>query len=127
LYIITLILVCIHLDNGSKGELLGNSISITNNSVTTCAQFTRFKSLNPNCLNKSITDADVIIDCIWRKNYFQGRCPVFNDKLEFQYSDVPCYNGKTFSFYTWHDEDYDGMPNSSIPLTSIFQDKKTLV
>ena len=76
-------------DNGSKGELLGVAISTTSNSVTACASMTRFKSIHRNCL----TDPTASKACIYRRNFFLGRCPVFNDDLNFQYSEVPCYQG----------------------------------
>jgi hypothetical protein len=74
---------------------LGVSISTTEDSVTACAQLTRFDSIDAKCLEENITNPDTIIACYKKNNLFQGRCPVFNDKLEFQYSDIPCFNGKT--------------------------------
>lgn len=76
-----------------RGESLGVSISTTEDSATACAWLARFKSIDGICLKENITDAATIIACHKRDNFFQGRCPVFNEQLDFQYSDVPCYNG----------------------------------
>ena len=79
-------------DKKTRGESLGVSISTTEDSATACAWLTRFKSIDGKCLKDNKTDVDRIA-CTKKSNFFQGRCPVFNDQLEFQYSDIPCYNG----------------------------------
>ena len=76
-------------DYASDRELLGVSISTTENTVTACAPMTRFNATNPACITNPENKA-----CLFRRNYFMGRCPVFGEDLKFKYSDIPCYNGK---------------------------------
>ena len=91
------------LDKLSKGETLGISISTTEDSVIACAPLTNgFPSFNGPCYNKTTGEHISYLDiensfnsnlCAARKNYFFGRCPVFTENLEFNYSEIPCYTG----------------------------------
>ena len=91
------------LDKLSKGETLGISISTTEDSVTACAPLTNgFPRINGPCYNTTNGEQINYYDiensfnsklCADNKNFFLGRCPVFTENLEFNYSEIPCYTG----------------------------------
>uniref|UniRef100_A0A7M5XGG6 Uncharacterized protein n=2 Tax=Clytia hemisphaerica TaxID=252671 RepID=A0A7M5XGG6_9CNID len=75
-------------NDATEGESLGVTISTTENTVTACASMTRFKPTNQACVDDPESKS-----CLFRRNYFMGRCPVFDEDLKFKYSDIPCYKG----------------------------------
>ena len=90
-----------------NGELLGVSISTTEDSITACAPLAYgFLNKNPKCYNKTTGESydpftlpnpannDVSKDCYQNRNMFLGRCPVFTDESTYKYSETPCYQSK---------------------------------
>ncbi|XP_066930459.1 integrin alpha-V-like [Clytia hemisphaerica] len=94
-------------DKSLNGELLGVSISTTEDSITACAPLAYgFLNKNPKCYNETTgqsydpftlpgptntSNDDVSRGCYESRNMFLGRCPVFADESTYQYSETPCY------------------------------------